>query len=90
MRAALAALYWRQGDEAAAEAEWGYACTRITAGCTRYQDPDWLATVRRWPPVMVNRLQAFLRLRSAEATPAERRAAAAGQQPAPRRAGLRE
>ncbi|EFN55107.1 hypothetical protein CHLNCDRAFT_135026 [Chlorella variabilis] len=64
MRAALAALYWRQGREAAAEAEWEFACTRITVGCSRYQDPDWVFRIRRWPPVMCAYLEDFLALRS--------------------------
>lgn len=46
MRAALAALLWRRGDEAAAEGEWDWACTKITTGCTKYQDQDWLVRIR--------------------------------------------
>ncbi|KAL4436864.1 hypothetical protein ABPG75_004003 [Micractinium tetrahymenae] len=67
MRAALAALYWRQGREAEAESTWEFACNSITAGCTKYTDPDWLYHIRRWPPVMCDYLQNFLRLRSSPA-----------------------
>ncbi|KAI7844602.1 hypothetical protein COHA_001842 [Chlorella ohadii] len=64
MRAALAALYWRQGQEAAAEAEWNFACTSITTGCSKYQDQDWLQRIRRWPPIMCQYMRDFLALRS--------------------------
>jgi hypothetical protein len=37
----------RQGNEAAAEGEWNTACDRITVGCARYQDADWLRRIRR-------------------------------------------
>lgn len=47
MRAALAALYWAQGNEAAAEGEWNNACERISVGCAKYQDADWLRRIRR-------------------------------------------
>jgi hypothetical protein len=46
MRAALAALYWRAGDEGAAEAEWDFACDSISVGCGKYSDPDWLFRIR--------------------------------------------
>ncbi|PSC74586.1 Tetratricopeptide repeat [Micractinium conductrix] len=64
MRAALAALYWRRGDEARAESEWEFACNSITTGCTKYTDSDWLLRIRRWPPIMVEYLSNFLKLRS--------------------------
>ena len=64
MRAALAAQFWAAGQEDEAEAEWEFACSSIAVGCSKYQDVDWLARVRRWPPVMVERLQAFLTIRS--------------------------
>lgn len=35
-----------QGQEAAAEAEWNFACTSITTGCSKYQDQDWLQRIR--------------------------------------------
>jgi hypothetical protein len=41
---------WRrtlQGKEGAAEAEWNYACDRISVGCSKYQDKDWLSRIRR-------------------------------------------
>ena len=47
MRAALAALYWAQGNEAAAEGEWNNVCERISVGCAKYQDADWLRRIRR-------------------------------------------
>jgi tetratricopeptide (TPR) repeat protein len=61
-RAALAALYWRRGDEQRAEDAWHFACENISAGCSKYQDRKWLSEVRRWPPVMVAHLQDFLAL----------------------------
>lgn len=64
MRAALAALYWSSGDELKAEGEWEFACSNITVGCSKYKDEEWVRTVRRWPPVMLARLKAFLALRS--------------------------
>ncbi|KAK9829331.1 hypothetical protein WJX72_005226 [[Myrmecia] bisecta] len=65
MRAALAALYWAQGDRAAAEGEWQYACDRVSVGCSKYMDRDWLSRIRRWPPRMVERMQDFLAIRQA-------------------------
>jgi tetratricopeptide (TPR) repeat protein len=64
MRVALAALYWSAGQETAAEAEWEFACNKITVGCSRYQDEDWLFRIRRWPPLMVEKMREFLALRS--------------------------
>lgn len=64
MRAALAAQLWAANQEAEAEAEWNFACSNITVGCAKYQDEEWLRKIRRWPPVMIERLQAFLKLRS--------------------------
>lgn len=69
MRAALTAQYWSAGLEAEAEAEWEFACGRISTGCVKYQDKDWLYRIRRWPPVMVERLGAFLALKSAGELP---------------------
>lgn len=62
-RAALAALYWRAGKYEKAEAAWQFACDNITAGCKKYEDVQWLKTVRRWPPVMVAYLTDFLQLK---------------------------
>jgi len=67
MRAALAAMYWSMGEQGKAEESWEFACTSIAVGCAKYEDLDWLRRVRRWPPVMVNRLKAFLALGSAQA-----------------------
>lgn len=84
MRVALAAMLWATGQEDEAEAEWEFACTKITVGCVKYQDADWVQRIRRWPPVMAARLEAFLKLRSAEA-------AGRGAERAPRRiSGFRE
>jgi hypothetical protein len=62
MRAALAALYWHQGRRADAEGSWEFVCSSISVGCSKYRDAAWLSTVRRWPPVMVERMSAFLAL----------------------------
>jgi len=64
MRAALAALYWDRGDEAAAESEWNFGCTNINEGCRLYEDEDWLRRIRRWPPVMVDKLRNFRQMKS--------------------------
>ncbi|EIE21845.1 TPR-like protein [Coccomyxa subellipsoidea C-169] len=66
LRAALAALYWSQGNEAAAESEWNFACERISVGCSKYQDKDWLSRIRRWPSSMVDRMTSFLALASSK------------------------
>lgn len=74
MRAAIAALYWAAGDQRAAEEAWEWACSKINSGqlvaggpvldsCSRYADADWLERIRRWPPVMVDRMQDFLALK---------------------------
>lgn len=64
MRAALAALYWDRGDEGAAESEWNFGCNNINAGCRLYEDEDWLRRIRRWPPVMVDKLRNFRQMKS--------------------------
>lgn len=69
MRAALAALYWSQGLEQAAEDEWRFTCDNINPGqvfdsCALYRDPDWLRRIRRWPPIMVEHMEDFLKLKS--------------------------
>ncbi|GAQ88058.1 hypothetical protein KFL_003970050 [Klebsormidium nitens] len=68
MRAALAALYWSQGREREAESTWQFACENINAGqlydgCAKYRDQDWLRRIRRWPPVMADKMQDFFQLR---------------------------
>jgi hypothetical protein len=75
MRAALAAMHWSRGEEDIAEQYWGWACSKINSGqiqqggpvldgCALYRDQEWLAKIRRWPPLMVQRMDAFLKLRS--------------------------
>jgi hypothetical protein len=59
-RAALAALYWKRNSRNDAEREWEFACDLIDTGCGKYRDKQWLTTVRRWPPLMVDALQKFL------------------------------
>mmetsp|Transcript_25049 Transcript_25049/g.82072 ORF Transcript_25049/g.82072 Transcript_25049/m.82072 type:complete len:346 (+) Transcript_25049:947-1984(+) len=72
-RAALAAIAYARGDLIEAEELWNWACTAINSGqlrengpvldgCALYRDPDWLGRIRRWPPIMVSRLGAFLNL----------------------------
>eukprot|EP00667_Euglena_gracilis_P016035 EG_transcript_16722 len=68
IRAALAAQYWHLGQYELAEQSWGAACDQVGAagprqdGCARYRDLDWLRRVRRWPPLLVDRMGAFLSL----------------------------
>ncbi|MGB3508795.1 MAG: tetratricopeptide repeat protein [Microcoleaceae cyanobacterium] len=58
MRAALTACLWEQGKQGEAESNWVAAMGLDS----RYQDLDWLANVRRWPPALVNSLQRFINL----------------------------
>jgi tetratricopeptide (TPR) repeat protein len=58
MRAALTAVLWTQGQQGEAESNWVAAVGMDT----RYQDLDWVKTVRRWPPGMVTALDKFLNL----------------------------
>lgn len=78
MRAAIAAIYYAANDQQAAEEYWGWACSKINSGqlvpggpvldsCTRYGDSDWLGRIRRWPPIMVDRMSDFLHLTSPSA-----------------------
>lgn len=67
MRAAMAAMYWSVGKEEEAESQWQFACDNIVEGCRKYQDRDWLRRIRRWPPLMVDKLQNFLALKSVQA-----------------------
>eukprot|EP00897_Mesotaenium_endlicherianum_P008910 jgi/Mesen1/8047/ME000043S07428 len=60
------------GKQQLAEGEWNFACENINPGqvfdgCAKYRDQDWLLRIRRWPPVMAQRMDDFLRLRSATA-----------------------
>ena len=49
-----------QGKEAAAEYEWNFACDRISVGCSRYTDRDWLSRIRRF--VVTSLMQFFRRV----------------------------
>ena len=62
MRAALAALLYGSGRVAEAEEQWEQACAR-NVGCGRYKDLDYVRRIRRWPPVMVDKLDAFLKIK---------------------------
>ena len=56
-RAALAAGLWTIGKQAEAEEEWG----RVND--PRYRDIQWLKTQRRWPPRLVQGVEAFLSIK---------------------------
>lgn len=58
MRAALTAVLWVEGKQGDAESNW-VAAVGID---NRYQDLDWVAHNRRWPPEMVTALKRFLTL----------------------------
>ena len=58
MRAALTAVLWVEGKQGDAESNW-VAAVGID---NRYQDLDWVANNRRWPPAMVEALNKFLTL----------------------------
>ena len=57
-RAALTAVLWVDGQRGEAESHW-VAATGLDS---RYRNLDWVRTVRRWPPAMVNALDQFLNL----------------------------
>ena len=58
VRAALTAVLWVEGKQGEAESNWV-----ATVGIdNRYQNIDWVANVRRWPPKMVEALEQFLTL----------------------------
>ena len=58
VRAALTAVLWVEGKQGEAESNWV-----ATVGLdNRYQNLDWVADVRRWPPKMVEALEQFLTL----------------------------
>lgn len=59
MRAALAVLYWKGGDFAKAEGEW----YEVVNTDPRYRRLEWVRTIRRWPPRMVQELDNFLKLK---------------------------
>lgn len=77
MRVALAALRWADGDPAGAERDWEWACSHINSGqivpggplldgCALYRDDVWVRTVRRWPPLVADKLLDFLALRASK------------------------
>lgn len=59
MRAALTAILWAGGNRGEAESNW----VSVLSLDPRYQDLEWVETIRRWPPVMVQALQQFLTLK---------------------------
>ena len=58
IRAALAAALWVDGHKGEAESNW-VAAVGLDS---RYQDLDWVANIRRWPPIMIEALSQFLTL----------------------------
>ncbi len=58
MRAAITAVLWVNGNQGEAESNW-VAAVGLDS---RYQNLDWLKTVRRWPPEMISALERFLTL----------------------------
>jgi len=63
MRALLAAELWERGEVEAAESQWFDACSDVSSpsGCGKYTDADWLRSVRRWPPSLVEAQMRFLK-----------------------------
>ena len=57
-RAALTAALWDQGQPGEAESNW----VAVMGLDNRYQDLNWVKTIRRWPPTMVTALEQFLKL----------------------------
>ena len=58
MRAALTAALWEQGKSGEAESNW-VAAVGLDS---RYKDLEWVRNVRRWPSVMVEALEKFLKV----------------------------
>ncbi len=58
IRAALTAVLWETGKQGEAESNW-VAAVGLDS---RYQDLEWVANTRRWPPEMVAALSKFLNL----------------------------
>ncbi len=58
VRAAITAILWVEGQQGEAESNW-VAAVGLDP---RYQDLDWVASIRRWPPDMVKALEKFLTL----------------------------
>jgi tetratricopeptide (TPR) repeat protein len=59
IRAALTAALWVDGKRGEAESNWA----AVVGLDKRYQDLEWVKTIRRWPPGMVTALEKFLTLR---------------------------
>jgi len=59
VRAALTAALWEEGKLGEAESNW----VAVVGLDKRYQDLDWVSNVRRWPPLMVQALEKFLKLK---------------------------
>jgi tetratricopeptide (TPR) repeat protein len=59
-RAALTAALWDQGRQGEAESNWVGA----NGLDRRYKDIEWVATVRRWPPKLVDALDRFLHVQN--------------------------
>jgi tetratricopeptide (TPR) repeat protein len=60
MRAAFAAALWTQGQRGEAESQW----VSVVGLDARYRDLDWVRTIRRWPPHLVDALAQFLSLQN--------------------------
>ena len=60
MHAAVAVDSWDRGDYIKALKEWQFTCDEISVGCDKYRDLEWVSIVRRWPPNLVAKLEAFL------------------------------
>jgi tetratricopeptide (TPR) repeat protein len=60
MRAAFAAALWAQGQRGEAESQW----VSVVGLDARYRDLEWVRTIRRWPPHLVDALAQFLSLQS--------------------------
>jgi tetratricopeptide (TPR) repeat protein len=60
MRAAFAAALWTQGQRGEAESQW----VSVVGLDSRYRDLDWVRTIRRWPPHLVDALAQFLSLQN--------------------------
>lgn len=58
VRAAITAMLWVEGQQGEAESNW-VAAVGLDR---RYQNLDWVAKIRRWPPAMVQALEKFLTL----------------------------
>uniref|UniRef100_A0A7S1G3Q1 Tetratricopeptide repeat protein n=1 Tax=Corethron hystrix TaxID=216773 RepID=A0A7S1G3Q1_9STRA len=61
MRALIAADQWDRGERELADAQWFEACSDIASGCKKYTDAEWLRTVRRWPPSLVEAQMRFIK-----------------------------